>query len=107
MALKVNKKPNDAAGELTSAEQEVLSADAENFTTDNTEVSSAKTQKTIDLLTECFNLAGQGYSLTGYADKGNKISCTLDNGRISLTAVITDPEFITKLTYGDSEYSTR
>lgn len=57
-------------------------------------VSVDKMQKVVDYLTDYYNLSDRGFSLTGYADKGSKISATFENDNGSATFTVTNPDLI-------------
>lgn len=57
-------------------------------------VSVDKMQKVVDYLTDYYHLSDRGFSLTGYSDKGNKISATFENDEGSATFTVTSPDLI-------------
>lgn len=73
MTLKPKKPNDDSTGESVSVD---------------------KMQKVVDYLTEAYGLSDRGFSLTGYADKGNKITATFENEDGSASFTVTNPDLI-------------
>lgn len=64
---------------INEEEKEVLTADGEQYSESAEKVSSEKMNKVLELLQDKYNLRGQNFELTAYADKGNKVIATLAN----------------------------
>lgn len=91
--------PEDEAGDeyMNEAEREVLEADGEQYKDEQSQVSSEKMKKVLELLQDKFNLRDQNFELIGYADKGNKIVATLSNAEYEATFTLKSSEVIMRL----------
>lgn len=97
----LKKKPVEETVEqspyINEDEKEVISADGEQYTECAENVSSEKMNKVIELLQDKYNLRGQNFELTAYADKGNKVIATLANADYEVQFTIKSLDIIAAL----------
>lgn len=74
---------------LNSDEKEVLESQEDN---EEQGVSVEKMSRAVDLVSKKFNLTDKGFVVTGFVDKGSKVTVALANADFDITITIKDSE---------------
>lgn len=77
---------------MNAEEREVLEEQASEIAEEEAKVSTEKMQRAIDLVSRKFNLTDGGFVVTGFVDKGTKVSVSLANGDFDLSITIKDSD---------------
>lgn len=82
----------DPSPYMNAHEQEALSTQAEKDAESIQNVSVEKMTTAIQVVQNIFNLSDKNFAVTGFADKGTKVSLSMSNDDFDLVVVVKDSE---------------